>query len=182
MKPILDYKNNISMKKIIVTTLSLLALGSIVSCSSNPIKSTLKNYSNYSLCWKIGSIKSHLGMNKGVRALGAFGTLGVSEIIRYNAVKDINIYLTEAKNRNLGNCTPKNLAEVDCKSIYQNIDNVDYKQCVLTTKRSIESRISADQSKQAANDAESAANYYKTQQLLKPYQSIPTHQPFNRLQ
>ena len=160
------------MRKMILITLSILILGSMVGCSSAPTKSLLSKTSDYSVCWKISKLSNTI-VEGPIRALGAFGTIGMSEIIRKNNLEKLDIYLTEARSRNLGSCSSRDLAVIDCGAIYTDINNVDYKQCVLSTKRSIESRISADHATGAAREAKREAGHFLRMQLIK---SMPYYQ------
>ena len=160
------------VRKMILTTLSILLLASLASCSSAPTKSLLNQASDYNVCWKISELSSSIEEGPR-RALGAFGTIGMSEIIRKNNLEKLDIYLAEARSRNLGSCSSRDLAEIDCGAIYTDINNVDYKQCVLSTKRSIESRISADHATGAAREAKREAGHFRRMQLIK---SMPYYQ------
>jgi hypothetical protein len=70
-------------------------------------------------------------------------------------------YSRESSQRDLGYCNASDMAKIDCKDIYSNIDSKDYKQCVLNTTHSIDNKISTKKIEivveQAAENARQAA-------------------------
>ena len=128
----------------------MVSLG-LIGCSSTPTKDEVSQMSNYDLCREI---KSTGTLNAAGRVVVGLFTLGVSEITNNKNVEKLELYRVERDKRKLGFCDAKNIARADCRGIYTDHYSNAYKQCLLTTRHSIEARIASDDAKKAAKRAE----------------------------
>jgi hypothetical protein len=135
-------------------TILIVSMG-LMSCASTPTKSSLSKASNYDVCWKVHTAGPH---NAGFRVFYGLFSLGLTEIEEANRQEELDAYLEEAQNRNLGSCKAKDIARADCRGIYTDTNTAGYKQCVLSTTYSVEGRISAEEAKIAAEWAEYEAS------------------------
>jgi hypothetical protein len=135
-------------------TILIVSMG-LMSCASTPTKSSLSQASNYDVCRKVNTAGPH---NAAFRVFYGVFTLGLTEIEESNRQEELDAYLEEAQNRNLGSCNAVNVARADCRGIYTDTNTAGYKQCVLSTTYSVEGRISAEEAKIAAEWAEYEAS------------------------
>lgn len=145
----------------------------LAGCTATPVtKSDISTMSSIEIC-KLKMVDKPI--DPAGRAIFGVLTLGMSELNEASLRNNQSMYNDELSNRGISSCSSQALASYDCKSIFGNLESLDYKNCVLQMSNAYRQELASTENRLADRRQQGALNALQIMQQQQQQQQQPTN-------